>query len=65
MVPIVGYLSTNISNNIYQYYTSTASAVRSLPIIEEVSMKWLERPSVIEMESGGVYEMYGRKKCQK
>jgi len=25
--------------------------------IEEVSMKWMDRPSVTEMERGGVYEM--------
>ena len=34
----------------------------SLPIclpfrVEEVSMKWMDRPSVTEMERGGVYEM--------
>ena len=27
-------------------------------------MKWMDRPSVTEMESGGVYEMETRKKCQ-
>ena len=25
--------------------------------IEEVSMKWMDRPSVTEMERGGVYEI--------
>ena len=25
--------------------------------VEEVSMKWMDRPSVTEMERGGVYEM--------
>ena len=25
--------------------------------VEEVSMKWMDRPSVTEMQRGGVYEM--------
>ena len=25
--------------------------------VEEVSMKWMDRPRVTEMEKGGVYEM--------
>ena len=25
--------------------------------VEEVSMKWMDRPSVTEMERGGVFEM--------
>ena len=25
--------------------------------VEEVSMKWMDRPTVTEMERGGVYEM--------
>ena len=30
-------------------------------LVEEVSMKWMDRPSVTEMERGGVYEMDRRK----
>ena len=26
-------------------------------LVEEVSMKWMDRPSVTEMERGGVYEV--------
>ena len=33
--------------------------------LEEVSMKWMDRPSVTEMERGGVYEMDRRKKLLK
>ena len=33
--------------------------------VEEVSMKWMDRPSVKEMNRGGVYEMDGQTKCQK
>ena len=33
--------------------------------LEEVSMKWIDRQSVTEMEGGGDYEMHRRKKCQK
>ena len=36
-----------------------------LYMVEEVSMKWMDRPSVTEMETGRVYEMDRRKKCQK
>ena len=36
-----------------------------MPDIEEVSMKWMDRPSDTEMERGGVYEMDRQKKCQK
>ena len=35
------------------------------PYTEEVSMKWMDRPSVTEMESGGVLEMDGQKKVPK
>ena len=28
-------------------------------------MKWMDRPSVTEMERGGVHEMDRQKKCQK
>ena len=33
--------------------------------VEEVSMKWMDRPSVTEMDRGGVNEMDGQTKCQK
>ena len=28
-------------------------------------MKWMNRPSVIEMDRAGVYEMDGQKQCKK
>ena len=28
-------------------------------------MKWMDIPSVAEMDRGGVYEIYGQTKCQK
>ena len=34
-------------------------------LVEEVSMKWMDRPCLTEMERGGVYEMERRKKCKK
>ena len=34
-------------------------------MVEEVSMKWMDRPSVTEIERGGVYEMDRRKKTLK
>ena len=34
-------------------------------LVEEVSMKWMDGPSVTEMDRGGVYEMDRQKKCQK
>ena len=39
----------------------------SLPsfLIEEVSFKWMDRPSVTEMDRGGGNEMNGQTKCQK
>ena len=33
--------------------------------VEDVSMKWKDRPSVAEMYSGGVYEMERQTMCQK
>ena len=33
-------------------------------LVEEVSMKWMDRPSVPEMDRGGVYEMDRQPKCQ-
>ena len=38
---------------------------RVLFMVEEVSLKWMDRPSVTEMDRGGVYEMNKQKKCQK
>ena len=32
--------------------------------VEEVLMKWMDKPSVTEMERGGVYKMGKQKKCQ-
>ena len=37
----------------------------SCVIVDEVSMKWMDRPSVTEMDTGGVYEMDRQTKCQK
>ena len=34
-------------------------------VLEEVSMKWMHRPSVTEMKRGGFYEMNRRTKCKK
>ena len=33
-------------------------------MVEEVSMQWMDRPSVTEMEIGGVYEMDRRKSAK-
>ena len=33
--------------------------------LEEVSMKWMDRPNVADMEGGGVYEMHKQKKVPK
>ena len=33
-------------------------------IVEEMSMRWMDRPSVVEMEREGVYEMDGWEKWQ-
>ena len=33
--------------------------------LEEVSIKWMDRPSVTEMERGGIYEMDGQKSNKK
>ena len=38
---------------------------RVLFMVEEVSLKWMDRPSVTEMDRGGVYEMDRQTKCQK
>ena len=34
-------------------------------LVEEVSMKWMDRPSVTEMERGGVYEIDRPKSAKK
>ena len=34
------------------------------PHVEEVSMKWIDRPSVTEMDRGGIYEMERKTKFQ-
>ena len=47
--------------------TEEKSARKSLCLIsniEELSMKSIDRPSVTEIERGGVYEMNRWKKCQ-
>ena len=33
--------------------------------VEEVSLKWTDRPSVTEIDRGGVYEMDRHTMCQK
>ena len=33
--------------------------------VEEVSMKWMDRPSVTEINRGSVYEIDRQTKCQK
>ena len=33
--------------------------------VEDVSMKWMDRPSVTEIDIGGGYEMDEQTKCQK
>ena len=41
-------------------YSQTERMARDITherLVEEVSMKWMDRPSVTEMERGGVYEM--------
>ena len=35
-----------------------------IKLVEEVSMKWMNKPSVTEMEKGGVYEMDRRKSAK-
>ena len=43
---------------IYSFITCCHQIYEQLTCtVEEVSMKWLDRPSVAEMERGGVYEM--------
>ena len=50
------------STSDYQYQVMSSGRRGEL---EDVSMKWKDRPSVAEMYSGGVYEMERQKKCQK
>ena len=42
-------------------YLRYSTYIRS---IEEVSMKWMDKPSVTEMDRGGAYEMERQTKCQ-
>ena len=42
----------------------TKGPVFSLKHVEEVSMKWIDRPIVTEMDNGGVFEMDRGTKCQ-
>ena len=46
------------------YIHPTLACLQSI-LVEEVFMKLMERPSVTEMDIGGVFEIYRQTKCQK
>ena len=46
-------------------YKLNGKWVSKITLIEEVSMKWMDKPSVTEMNRGGDYEMDRHTKCQK
>ena len=49
--------SINESMNDKAVYRTARDKPGRLNIVEEVSMKWMDKPSVTEIERGGVYEM--------
>ena len=60
------YTLYNITGSVDYGHTLCASPLKKIvKDLEKLSIKWMDRPSVTEMEKGGVYKLDRQKKCQK
>ena len=54
MLNVFFYNNYNLEKKIFYHKKCVILAITG---VEEVSMKWMDRPSVTEIDRGGVYDM--------